>query len=73
MSTILGPVTGSLPAMPQWAGTSLEPARCWERLSLSVLVSDWFLSVLALYGIYWRFITMYYFHEFSVNNTVKSE
>ena len=33
---IFGPVTGSLPA-PQWAGTGLESARCWERRTGSCL------------------------------------
>ena len=28
---ILGPVTGSLPAVPQWAGTGLESVRFWEH------------------------------------------
>ena len=27
---ILVPVTGSLPAVPQWAGTGLESVRCWH-------------------------------------------
>ena len=46
---IMGPVTGSLPAMPQWVGTGLESVRCWERRTGSCLV-------LALCGI----LTVYY-------------
>ena len=43
---ILGPVTGSLPA-PQWAGTSLESVRCWERRTGSRLNIK---TVLSTYG-----------------------
>ena len=46
---IMGPVTGSLPAMPQWVGTGLESVRCWECCTGSCLV-------LALCGI----LTVYY-------------
>ena len=35
---ILVPVTGSLPAVPQWAGTGLESVRCWEHRTGSCLV-----------------------------------
>ena len=49
----LRPVTGSLPAEPQWAGTGPESVRCWERRTGSC-------SVLALCG-----ISKIYYHVLS--------
>ena len=43
---ILGPVTDSLPAIPQWAGTSLEWVRCWECRTGSMSVDGimWYID-----------------------------
>ena len=49
----LRPVTGSLPAAPQWAGTGPESVRCWERRTGSC-------PVLALCG-----ISKVYYHVLS--------
>ena len=63
---ILGPVTGSLLA-PQWAGTSLESVRCWERRTGSCLM-------LALYSVRYidcllPYTQAYLFHELPLNDT----